>query len=337
MLLESGPAHPQQETEEQASDHIRACEATAEFVSAMGGTLAPDKSRTLATTAPLRACLRKKRVGDHEPYQVLTHVRDLGAHLAVGARQVAPTLTARLQAGVGMVKRAATMRLPEERLASVIRGKVIPASTYGAPTSAVAVGPLTKLRSTIVEAVDQKAASNRSVEGTLMVGRVDLDPATAIIQSRITTFRRQWHKAPELRPIFDEVYAQLAASGHSGTCPEEGEPRIWALASEGAESGPVSLMLKSCADLGAWVAPGWILHTVGKPPFDLIRSPVQYLKPYVRDLAAQVRARAHFARFEFGRVAGTFDRVAWLRALTQSPNRRLTSRVASDGLWTQDR
>eukprot|EP00969_Alexandrium_andersonii_P311933 13783427-Alexandrium_andersonii.AAC.1 len=96
------------------------------------------------------------------------------------------------------------MRLPEERLSTVIKGKAIPASTYRAPTSAVALGPMRALRSAVADAVDHGAAANRSVEGALITAPIDLDPQLAVVLARFITFRRQWYKAPGLREAFQE-------------------------------------------------------------------------------------------------------------------------------------
>eukprot|EP00969_Alexandrium_andersonii_P293988 12993369-Alexandrium_andersonii.AAC.1 len=63
-----------------------------------------------------------------------------------------------------MARRAASMRLPPDGLAMVAKGKITPAATYGAATASVAKGQLKRLQSAVVEAVDVRAAPNKSLD-----------------------------------------------------------------------------------------------------------------------------------------------------------------------------
>eukprot|EP00969_Alexandrium_andersonii_P309337 13670450-Alexandrium_andersonii.AAC.1 len=72
--------------------HFEAVQSSCDMLHAMGATVSTDKSVTSASTARLRGlCKRQKLRGAADSMPVVGHFRDLGAHLRMHARLIAPT------------------------------------------------------------------------------------------------------------------------------------------------------------------------------------------------------------------------------------------------------
>eukprot|EP00969_Alexandrium_andersonii_P186248 8228006-Alexandrium_andersonii.AAC.1 len=72
--------------------HQALADLTLKFFSDMGAQVSPDKCQVLATSAALRAQLKRSRFGvEGVVFPVRCDARDLGTHLNVGAKAVGVT------------------------------------------------------------------------------------------------------------------------------------------------------------------------------------------------------------------------------------------------------
>eukprot|EP00969_Alexandrium_andersonii_P116816 5165217-Alexandrium_andersonii.AAC.1 len=101
---------------------------------------------------------------------VAVHMRDLGAHVSVGAVLCGATLSDRLRKGSTAAKHLRAVPGSIEQKAAVIRGKVLVMSCYGAASTPVSAALLKALRANIARAIDPKAAHNRPTALALNVG-----------------------------------------------------------------------------------------------------------------------------------------------------------------------
>ena len=87
---------------------IKAVNLTNQYLREMGAAIATDKSKLFSTDQPIRQWLAgfKWPSLSGQTIQTITDWRDLGAHIAVGARKVATSLNVRLQQGIRSVSRA---------------------------------------------------------------------------------------------------------------------------------------------------------------------------------------------------------------------------------------
>eukprot|EP00969_Alexandrium_andersonii_P006309 274250-Alexandrium_andersonii.AAC.1 len=81
------------------------------------------------------AVKRAIRGADGRPMPVAVHMRDLGAHVGVGAVLCGATLSDRLRKGSTAAKHLRAVPGSIEQKAAVIRGKVLVMSCYGAAST----------------------------------------------------------------------------------------------------------------------------------------------------------------------------------------------------------
>eukprot|EP00969_Alexandrium_andersonii_P337879 14932857-Alexandrium_andersonii.AAC.1 len=113
--------------------------------------------------------------------KVVTHMRDLGAHLSLGRVPCNPTGTDRLAAACEAAKAVSAAPMGLANKARVITGKAIPMGVHGSQVAPVSGTMIRKLRTAIARAMDAKAPRGRSLELFFQVaGTRSLDPDIAI-------------------------------------------------------------------------------------------------------------------------------------------------------------
>eukprot|EP00969_Alexandrium_andersonii_P143403 6339744-Alexandrium_andersonii.AAC.1 len=76
-------------------------------------------------------------------------MRDLGSHLNVALRSVAPTLTSRLTKAAQVAVQVGTCGAPRPIAVRCVLAKVLPMGLYGVASSPIAQGAMRKLRGAI--------------------------------------------------------------------------------------------------------------------------------------------------------------------------------------------
>eukprot|EP00969_Alexandrium_andersonii_P226559 10005129-Alexandrium_andersonii.AAC.1 len=148
---------------EQAFDvHTVATRLTLRFLQDIGAKASPEKSAHLASRKSDRDLLKKQILPElRKKVPTLTHIRDLGAHLNVGARWVAPTITQRARAAIRDVQTLRSLPTTHQNRVAVLAGKVLPKALYAVSTSPAPAMVIKKLTSHMATCLDPRAARSR--------------------------------------------------------------------------------------------------------------------------------------------------------------------------------
>eukprot|EP00969_Alexandrium_andersonii_P367111 15469990-Alexandrium_andersonii.AAC.1 len=105
LMLASG-MQGRLEPDQLAVEHDELVEQTFAFFESMGAKVPDEKCKTMVTHSETKSDLKGRRYGrEQQAIPIVGDLRDLGSHLSVGNRAVAPTLTARLKEATGVVRR----------------------------------------------------------------------------------------------------------------------------------------------------------------------------------------------------------------------------------------
>eukprot|EP00969_Alexandrium_andersonii_P156901 6936009-Alexandrium_andersonii.AAC.1 len=135
----------------------------------------------MASTARARRVLKRhvfERI--NVGFSLRQHARDLGAHLSTCARAIGKTLTQRIKNGVGIA--VSIQGLPALRAAKLrlIKGKLLPASLYGAATTPVSAAAVDKLAAATAKAVDRAMPINAAREVVFTLSLIHISEPTRL-------------------------------------------------------------------------------------------------------------------------------------------------------------
>ena len=173
------------------------------FLFDLGSRLAPSKSATFSTDSNFRDYLRS-HVWE-QPGQTIgvrNHFRDLGTHVNIAGRTVAPTITGRLKRSVGFVHKVS--RLPHSTLnkATFINGKALAMGLYGCEAAPCSDGPMAALTAAIASAIGPHSKrSGNALVFSLLPDAKDCDPEWNVLNRRCKLLRRSTVKMPHLVPF----------------------------------------------------------------------------------------------------------------------------------------
>ena len=111
----------------QVQKFCEAYEATIDYIKDIGGEMAPKKSVLFSTSRVYRKYLRERtwpQLGDIK-IKALSAFRDLGTHLNLGDRQVAPTITARVMEATAAADRLRNLPMSDTKKQRILRGLVL--------------------------------------------------------------------------------------------------------------------------------------------------------------------------------------------------------------------
>eukprot|EP00969_Alexandrium_andersonii_P114246 5050349-Alexandrium_andersonii.AAC.1 len=323
--------------EEIEAEHGCAVDCTVAYLQAMGSRVSHRKCWNMASTKRIRRSLAKRPVkGCGGPFAVLTHARDLGSHLCVAKRHVAPTLTRRVQAATAVAKRLATLPGPPSRRLAVVNGKVNAMALYGAPAAPVGKQALASLRSAVVDVVDRNMPQIRAPE--LVLGAVfprEIDPLAHLLAGRVAALRRACALRPELLRRAQEAFACYASQGHPATTEErEGDGR-WQHESDA--HGPVGLLVHTCWTCHAWCDCEFVLHTIDHSSLPILTMPHQHVRPAMFAVVRTARQYDLEQRRQECKGNGAVDwRIATRHmADLADGDRALLRRILAMGIWNQ--
>ncbi|CAE8637647.1 unnamed protein product, partial [Polarella glacialis] len=184
--------------------------------------VSPSKSWSWAALPEHRQQLRTIAVDGHA-IGVVSGATDLGAHVAYSRRPGAATLAARFQKAGRQAKRIACAPLPADARAGMVRQSVLPMALYGCSTASVSNKTVGTLRTAVANALVKRRTRRRLDLLFGCVRDVSLDPAFAIVHTRLVTMRRLVMKH---RAVAGRVAGVVAASQAAPRAPRSGPVRF---------------------------------------------------------------------------------------------------------------
>eukprot|EP00969_Alexandrium_andersonii_P227513 10047558-Alexandrium_andersonii.AAC.1 len=152
----------------------------------MGSRVALDKCKFVSSSAWLRNAVKRHNFAGAGCLEVCTNMRDLGAHLSMRRKAVGPTIGKRLMEAKASAERLRTLRAPRHTRIGAICGKIIPMGIYGAASTAIPSKPMQALRTSISRVLDDRAATNRSLDLSLCTSFPKVvDPLSCVLVQRV--------------------------------------------------------------------------------------------------------------------------------------------------------
>ncbi|CAE8637646.1 unnamed protein product [Polarella glacialis] len=233
--------------------------------------VSPSKSWSWAALPEHRQQLRTIAVDGHA-IGVVSGATDLGAHVAYSRRPGAATLVARFQKAERQAKRIACAPLPADARAGMVRQSVLPMALYGCSTASVSNKTVGALRTAVADAL-VKRRTRRRLDLLFGCGQdVNLDPAFAIVHTRLVTMRRLVMKH---RAVAGRVAEVVAASQAAPRAPR---------------SGPVHFLQLSLRSVGWQLQPDLTLTRSGRVFGHLVNSAANLLQIDVAAVQRSLRA-----------------------------------------------
>ena len=227
-------------------DFCAGYDATIEYVTDIGGKLAPDKSVLFSTSRVTRRSLRlrswRRLCGTR--IQVKCAFRDLGTHINLGMRQAGATINDRMKAACSTAERIVNLPMTNAKKQRILRGLTLAKALYGTEAAPPSCTAIAHLRAVMVDALGFRGHFT-CAELAFQVSQVagELDPLINIFVRRATLLRRIIARFPDVRHIARlaiRIYGDLAMPGTSGALGLD-KPKAAAC------WGPIGLLLTSMA------------------------------------------------------------------------------------------
>ena len=181
----------------------------------MGAKVAPKKCTTFSSSAANRKWLKQnkwRRLGT--TVNVVTDMRDLRAHLnAAGARLSGATLTRRMRTVRTATMRLGRMKAPYDKVAAIVRAKLIPKGLYGCESCPVNDAALRTWRAEVANAATF-VTTRRSADLTFATAShgADIDPEVHVYTKRAMGMRRAYHVSGANRKLIEGNFQNVPRS-----------------------------------------------------------------------------------------------------------------------------
>ena len=276
---------------------------THQYLSDVGARIAPSRSYVFSTNRVTRQRLRDhlwEVLGTKVP--VVTHMRDLGSHLSVGATLQGATITARLKKACRIVYKIAKTNLAFFNKAKLIRTVALATGLYGSEAAPVCDQALASLRTAIARTIGPHSRlTNNAMKFLLESHGTDLDPAVEVLSRRVMVLKRILAKHSHMQALVQDIHLQYAARGFLGTDtssvaigllrpappPGTGTRTQW---KQGCKPlGPIGLLCLSLHEAAASLGKGLAIASRGEGVIHICTMPYHHLRVAIQQLAIRAR------------------------------------------------
>ena len=148
---------------------------------------------------------------------VVLHYRDLGAHICLGNRMVAPTLRDRLVAGHGICQKLANTGWEYSSRHRASHTLVLPLSLYGCEASPFPLAEMGKLVTSVARNIGPYSHLSSNTMAFLTASAGNLDPIEEVLYRRVAMLRRMLCKHSKLAELVSTIYDIYEKAGMFGT------------------------------------------------------------------------------------------------------------------------